>query len=185
MLTISGKHEEATETKDKQFVRRERRYGAFSRTMALPEGVDPRRSRRPPTTACWSHDPAARDGRSGARDHQGHRGEAPMPRRATAPTPSRRPALRLRIYARGPAHAEPAVCSDRRSAGVILRRGSSMPVIRLAKASTFSCHLLSAEALSRPVIRTLSSVTRRRPLALEDLVHDRPDALPSSQLLLV
>jgi HSP20 family protein len=39
MLTISGKHEE----KDKEYVRRERRYGAFSRTMALPEGVDPKK----------------------------------------------------------------------------------------------------------------------------------------------
>jgi HSP20 family protein len=43
MLTISGKHEEATEEKDKEYVRRERRYGAFSRTMALPEGVDPKK----------------------------------------------------------------------------------------------------------------------------------------------
>lgn len=40
MLTIAGKHEETSEEKDKEFVRRERRYGAFSRTMALPEGVD-------------------------------------------------------------------------------------------------------------------------------------------------
>jgi len=43
MLTISGKHEETSEEKDKEFVRRERRYGAFSRTMALPEGVDPKK----------------------------------------------------------------------------------------------------------------------------------------------
>ena len=43
MLSISGKHEESTETKDEQFVRRERRYGAFSRTMVLPEGVDPKK----------------------------------------------------------------------------------------------------------------------------------------------
>ena len=43
MLTISGKHEEATEEKDKEFVRRERRYGAFFRTMALPKGVDPKK----------------------------------------------------------------------------------------------------------------------------------------------
>lgn len=43
MLTISGKHEEATEEKDKEYVRRERRYGAFSRRMALPEGVDPKK----------------------------------------------------------------------------------------------------------------------------------------------
>jgi HSP20 family protein len=42
-LTISGKHEETSEQKDKEFVRRERRYGAFSRTMPLPEGVDPKK----------------------------------------------------------------------------------------------------------------------------------------------
>jgi HSP20 family protein len=43
VLTISGKHEEAEEEKGKHFVRRERRYGAFSRTMALPDGVDPKK----------------------------------------------------------------------------------------------------------------------------------------------
>lgn len=42
MLTISGKHEETKEEKEKDFVRRERRYGAFSRSMPLPEGVDPK-----------------------------------------------------------------------------------------------------------------------------------------------
>lgn len=42
VLTISGKHEETTEEKDKQFVRRERRYGGFSRTLLLPDGVDPK-----------------------------------------------------------------------------------------------------------------------------------------------
>ena len=42
VLTISGKHEETEEEKDEQFVRRERRYGAFSRTMTLPDGVDPK-----------------------------------------------------------------------------------------------------------------------------------------------
>ena len=40
MLTISGKHEETKEEKDKQYLRRERRVGSFSRTMPLPEGVD-------------------------------------------------------------------------------------------------------------------------------------------------
>jgi HSP20 family protein len=40
VLTISGKHEETTEETEKHYVRRERRYGAFSRTMPLPEGVD-------------------------------------------------------------------------------------------------------------------------------------------------
>jgi len=41
ILTISGEHEERTEAKDKDnYVRRERRYGSFSRSMALPAGVD-------------------------------------------------------------------------------------------------------------------------------------------------
>lgn len=43
VLTISGKHEETSEEKGKEFVRRERRYGAFTRTMPLPEGVDPKK----------------------------------------------------------------------------------------------------------------------------------------------
>ena len=43
LLTISGHHEEETETKDeeKRFVRRERRVGAFTRSLTLPPGVDP------------------------------------------------------------------------------------------------------------------------------------------------
>lgn len=40
LLTISGQHEETKEDKDEHFVRRERRFGGFSRTLALPEGVD-------------------------------------------------------------------------------------------------------------------------------------------------
>ena len=40
ILTVSGEHEEKKETKDKHFLRRERRYGSFSRSMALPAGVD-------------------------------------------------------------------------------------------------------------------------------------------------
>lgn len=40
VLTISGEHEETKETEDKQYVRRERRFGSFSRSMALPKGVD-------------------------------------------------------------------------------------------------------------------------------------------------
>jgi len=42
ILTVSGEHEERKEEKDKQYVRRERRYGSFSRSMALPAGVDPK-----------------------------------------------------------------------------------------------------------------------------------------------
>jgi len=40
ILTVSGEHEERKDEKDKHYVRRERRYGSFSRSMALPPGVD-------------------------------------------------------------------------------------------------------------------------------------------------
>jgi HSP20 family protein len=40
ILTVSGEHEEHKEQKDKNYVRRERRYGSFSRSMALPPGVE-------------------------------------------------------------------------------------------------------------------------------------------------
>jgi len=40
ILTVSGEHRESTEEKDKNYVRRERRYGSFSRSMTLPQGVD-------------------------------------------------------------------------------------------------------------------------------------------------
>jgi HSP20 family protein len=40
ILTVSGEHEERKEDKDKHFLRRERRYGSFSRSLALPVGVD-------------------------------------------------------------------------------------------------------------------------------------------------
>jgi HSP20 family protein len=40
ILTVSGAHEERKEEKDKDFLRRERRYGSFSRSMALPPGVE-------------------------------------------------------------------------------------------------------------------------------------------------
>ena len=40
ILTVSGSHEERKEKKDKHFLRRERRYGSFSRSMALPPGVE-------------------------------------------------------------------------------------------------------------------------------------------------
>lgn len=43
MLTVSGEHEEAKEETEEHFVRRERRYGAFSRRLPLPEGVDPKK----------------------------------------------------------------------------------------------------------------------------------------------
>jgi HSP20 family protein len=40
ILTVSGEHEERKDQKDKHYMRRERRYGSFSRSMALPPGVD-------------------------------------------------------------------------------------------------------------------------------------------------
>ncbi len=43
VLTVSGEHEERRETADTRFVRRERHYGSFSRSMDLPHGVDAKR----------------------------------------------------------------------------------------------------------------------------------------------
>lgn len=40
VLTVSGKHEETAEEKKKDYLRRERRYGSFSRSMALPHGIE-------------------------------------------------------------------------------------------------------------------------------------------------
>lgn len=42
MLTVSGSHEETTESKDEEYMRRERRYGSFYRSVTLPSGVDPK-----------------------------------------------------------------------------------------------------------------------------------------------
>jgi HSP20 family protein len=39
VLTIAGETNEETEQKDKNYIRRERRYGSFSRTVTLPEGL--------------------------------------------------------------------------------------------------------------------------------------------------
>jgi HSP20 family protein len=39
-LTLSGEHTEHKEEKEGDYVRRERRYGAFSRVLPLPQGVD-------------------------------------------------------------------------------------------------------------------------------------------------
>ncbi len=43
ILTVSGEHRESKEEKDESYVRRERRYGSFSRSMRLPAGVDPKK----------------------------------------------------------------------------------------------------------------------------------------------
>lgn len=41
VLTISGEHEEKLDEEKDRFVRRERRYGSFYRSMLLPPGVQP------------------------------------------------------------------------------------------------------------------------------------------------
>jgi HSP20 family protein len=40
ILTVIGEHTESAETKERDYVRRERRHGAFRRSLALPAGVD-------------------------------------------------------------------------------------------------------------------------------------------------
>ena len=42
-LTITGEKKLATDLKEEQFRRIERRYGTFSRSFALPQTVDPSR----------------------------------------------------------------------------------------------------------------------------------------------
>src|SRR5690554_5071220 len=39
VLTVSAEHEESEEEKQDSYVRRERRYGSFSRSITLPKGV--------------------------------------------------------------------------------------------------------------------------------------------------
>ena len=51
MLTVSAEHEETDEEKKENYVRRERRYGSFSRSVTLPKGVTAEGSRRPAATA--------------------------------------------------------------------------------------------------------------------------------------
>ena len=40
-LTISGETKEEEDVKEEYYVRRERRYGSFSRSVVLPEGLEP------------------------------------------------------------------------------------------------------------------------------------------------
>jgi HSP20 family protein len=40
VLTVSGEHGEEHEEKDEHYVRRERHFGSFSRSMTLPPGAD-------------------------------------------------------------------------------------------------------------------------------------------------
>lgn len=43
MLTVSGEHQESKQERDGDYVRRERRYGSFLRSVAVPAGVDPKK----------------------------------------------------------------------------------------------------------------------------------------------
>jgi HSP20 family protein len=44
VLTVAGKHEESKEEEtDEHLLRRERRFGSFSRTVTLPKGVEAKR----------------------------------------------------------------------------------------------------------------------------------------------
>jgi HSP20 family protein len=40
VLTVSGQYDESAEDKDEDVLRRERRYGVFSRSLVLPDGVE-------------------------------------------------------------------------------------------------------------------------------------------------
>jgi HSP20 family protein len=40
VLTVSGTHEEKSEKKEKDYVRRERHFGSFQRSIRLPDGID-------------------------------------------------------------------------------------------------------------------------------------------------
>jgi len=40
-LTVSGEHRETIEEKHRRYMRRERRYGSFHRSLPLPGGIDP------------------------------------------------------------------------------------------------------------------------------------------------
>ena len=52
VLTVSGEHQEdRSDSGDGRYVRRERRFGAFSWSIACPPGSMPRRSRRRRVTA--------------------------------------------------------------------------------------------------------------------------------------
>ena len=44
-LTISGESKEEEEVKEEDYIRRERRYGSFSRSVVLPEGLEGRQGR--------------------------------------------------------------------------------------------------------------------------------------------
>ena len=66
-LTISGKRERTEQTEDDRFYRYERRFGSFSRTVGLPQGVE--------------EDAIRADYRNGVLEIHVPKPEAPKPRR--------------------------------------------------------------------------------------------------------
>ena len=94
VLTVSGERKAEHEDKREGYVRVERSYGAFRRSLTLPEGVDARgrqrelRSRRPrgphPQARAAQAAPGRHPGRLRARGHRGRRGR--LGPRATDPT---------------------------------------------------------------------------------------------------
>ena len=101
VLTISGEHEETSEQEGAHHVRRERRYGSFSRSMALPPGVDAEKDRgHDPRRRRRAADPAPRAGQEGAGDDHAQRGVmtggvSPSPRPSSPRSSSRSPAPRV------------------------------------------------------------------------------------------
>ena len=84
VLTVSGERKAEHEDKREGYVRVERSYGAFRRSLTLPEGVDPeavsasfdkRRPRGPhPQARGAQAAPGRHPGRLRARGHRGRRG---------------------------------------------------------------------------------------------------------------
>jgi HSP20 family protein len=66
-LTVSGKRERAEQSEDDRFYRYERRFGSFSRTVGLPQGVE--------------EDAIRADYRNGVLEIHVPKPEAPKPRR--------------------------------------------------------------------------------------------------------
>ena len=98
VLTISGERKTKHE-KEEGFYRLERAYGGFSRSLTLPDGVDPEAS-KPTSTAACSKSASPSQSRRSPR----------LSRSPSAPTPSRPPTPR-RIAATQspqPEHQKPA-----------------------------------------------------------------------------
>ena len=72
ILTVSTEHEESKEEKDKNYVRRERRYRSFSRSMALPPDVEAKSIKDPGARRRRRRDDPAPQGGEGDGHGHGH-----------------------------------------------------------------------------------------------------------------